>query len=338
MLIFTGDINLTDNNFDVGYGVGSSIRKGLNPFSKIQKKENEYWIGNFEGVTSNISDLTSYTKNCFRIEPSAIKNFKLIDCYGLANNHVMEHGNRAYQEMDTCLNSMGIQTFGSLKKKSLQFVHDGKNIAVSGFSLRNDLLKYKALYWIFPEYSEIITEFNSISQNDYKIAYIHWGVEFINHPMINQIQFAHWLVDIGYDLIIGMHPHVLQGYELYKGKHIFYSLGNFVFNMAWNNTKFGAIVKLNVNNGHVEYNYIRINKSYCPEIVTSEDVPEELRFESLNLKVSNTENIEPYIKKAFKGLKSYRNANYLSIMKNAYKSDFSFTMAILRDFIKRRLK
>lgn len=338
MLVFTGDINLTDNNFDVGYGVGSSIRKGLNPFSKILKKENEYWIGNFEGVTSNVSDITSYAKDCFRIEPSAIKDFKLIDCYGLANNHVMEHGVKAYHEMDRSLKSMGLSTFGSLQNKSYQFLHEGKKVGISGFSLRNDQLKFKPEYWNFPEYSNIVEEFNNIISNDYKIAYIHWGVEFIDHPMVNQIRFAHWLVDLGYDLIIGMHPHVLQGFEVYKGKYIFYSLGNFVFNMAWEKSKYGAIVKLNVNNGAVEYDYIKIDKSFSPKVVNSEKVPVELHFETLNQKVANIENPEPYIEKAKHGLKAYRNANYISILKNAHKSDFSFTIAILKDFIRRRFK
>ena len=61
------------------------------------------------------------------------------------------------------------------------------------------------------------------------IVSFHWGIEGINRPIDNQTQLGRAAVDAGADLILGTHPHVLQGIETYKGKHIVYSLGNFVF-------------------------------------------------------------------------------------------------------------
>jgi poly-gamma-glutamate synthesis protein (capsule biosynthesis protein) len=57
----------------------------------------------------------------------------------------------------------------------------------------------------------------------------HWGIEREYRPNNVQIQLAHAAVDLGADLVIGEHPHVLQGVENYKGKKIVYSLGNFSF-------------------------------------------------------------------------------------------------------------
>jgi poly-gamma-glutamate synthesis protein (capsule biosynthesis protein) len=58
---------------------------------------------------------------------------------------------------------------------------------------------------------------------------MHWGIEYkiVNSPA--QQQLAHLIIDNGADLIIGHHPHVVQNIEEYKGKLIFYSLGNFIF-------------------------------------------------------------------------------------------------------------
>jgi hypothetical protein len=64
---------------------------------------------------------------------------------------------------------------------------------------------------------------------DYLIVSEHWGVEFQGEPTWNQVDKAHRLIDAGADLVIGHHPHVLQSIELYNGKYIVYSLGNFLF-------------------------------------------------------------------------------------------------------------
>jgi len=58
---------------------------------------------------------------------------------------------------------------------------------------------------------------------------LHWGVEASFSPTGRQKELAHAFIDAGADLIIGHHPHRMQGVELYKGKPIFYSLGNFQF-------------------------------------------------------------------------------------------------------------
>lgn len=69
---------------------------------------------------------------------------------------------------------------------------------------------------------------------DYLIVSIHWGVEYKNKPDYGmQIQPAHDFIDAGADFIIGHHPHVVQSFEIYNGKVVFYSLGNFVFDQYW---------------------------------------------------------------------------------------------------------
>lgn len=67
------------------------------------------------------------------------------------------------------------------------------------------------------------------SQVDWLIAYTHWDNEYQSLASNVTVALAHQFIDLGADLVIGSHPHVIQNHEVYKGKHIYYSLGNFVF-------------------------------------------------------------------------------------------------------------
>ena len=130
MLNFTGDICLCDNAFDMGYGVGSFISKNkIKPFVHLAMSENDVWIGNFEGVLSDVTNRNDYTKDSFRI---SFKTFEkcgsIIDYWGIANNHVMEHGNDAYQQMEFILSKESKGTFGSAKHRSIQFELESKKI------------------------------------------------------------------------------------------------------------------------------------------------------------------------------------------------------------------
>lgn len=335
MLKFVGDVCFTDNHFDIGFGVGSSIKKGFNPFHRIARDKNDCWIGNFECVASSKTIHSDYRKECFRIEPSNLSHCQLFDYLGIANNHVMEHGAEAYKDMEERLKSICKDTFGAKTQKSVTFDHQGKRVSVTGFSLRREENKDIPEYWSIPEVSEIIEEQKSLS-SDYKVAYIHWGVEFVNYPSIDQVRFAHMLIDAGYDLIIGMHPHVLQGFEVYKGKYIFYSLGNFVFNMAYLPTKYSIVVSVDLDKNEVAYDYIRIGNDYAPSIVDSQEVPNECKLECINTSVGLIQNPEEYAEVAKKRLKRYRKAHHKAFIKNLYRYDMGIMISMVVDFIKRK--
>ncbi len=91
------------------------------------------------------------------------------------------------------------------------------------------------------------------SSSDYVVVNIHWGIEYQSkHGQIQQ-DLAHKLVDAGADAIIGHHPHVVQGSEVYKGKPIFYSLGNFIFDQYFSvETQRGLAVGLSFSENSIE--------------------------------------------------------------------------------------
>jgi len=66
-------------------------------------------------------------------------------------------------------------------------------------------------------------------QVDHIIVFLHWGFEYSSYPSPEQIKFAHKLIDAGVSVILGSHPHTLQGFEKYKNGLIFYSQGNFIY-------------------------------------------------------------------------------------------------------------
>ena len=119
MLIFTGDINLTDWYFNAGYGIGSRIEKGFDPFHNIERKSEDLWIGNFEGVASSVSINKGFAGKVFRVEPNVLMSLNHFDLYGLANNHAMQHGDEAYNQTFNSIESYGSKCFGSKKQKTI---------------------------------------------------------------------------------------------------------------------------------------------------------------------------------------------------------------------------
>lgn len=339
MLRLVGDINLTDGFFDVGFGVGSMLAQGFDPFLHIRRSDKELWVGNFEGVTADVSTKTGTESWQFRVLPKRLDHLQHLDLYGLANNHVMQHGDEAYEQTVNTLEAFGCKVFGIGVKRSVLFEHQGRTVSITGFSQRIDTWSQKPTYWHNPEYTAIEEEMKQLPQEAFKIVYVHWGNEFINYPSSQQKRFAHWLIDAGCDLVIGMHPHILQGYEQYKGKFVFYSIGNFVFNMPWEPTQFGAIVNVDFVNDKpvISYDYIRINKDYSPHLIESNDVPVRYRFESLNKLLLKEENSEEYHTTINTFYHRYRRANHMAILKNMIWHP-AVAAGIIKGFIKRRFK
>ena len=338
MIHFTGDINLTDWMFNVGFGIGTNIEKGLDPLKYLERKDGDLWVGNFEGVASPVSANSGIYAKAFRIEPNALSKVSHMDIYGFANNHAMEHGPVAYLETVKAIEGYGSKVFGLRDKKSYVFEHQGQKVSVTGMCTRIEATKWEPLYWYNPEYKEIEDELAQLPSDAFKVLYIHWGNEYINRPSSVQKKFAHWFIDAGFDLIIGMHPHVLQGFEDYKGKRIYYSLGNCVFDMPSEQCKIGALVGVDFSTGKPEYTeeYIRIDKDCCSHTVPEDDIPSQWRFSYLNERLNIDDNSEEYHNEITRGYLIYRKANRKQILSAAFTHPLAF-LEILRDFVNRRI-
>jgi poly-gamma-glutamate capsule biosynthesis protein CapA/YwtB (metallophosphatase superfamily) len=104
---------------------------------------------------------------------------------------------------------------------------------------------------------------------------LHWGNEYVHIPARRQVEFARKAIDLGADLIIGHHPHVIQPVEQYKNGWIFYSLGNFIFDMMWNRSvRTGMTAVLEAGKGGIQSckaYAVHIQKDYTPVLI--EDDP-----------------------------------------------------------------
>lgn len=162
-----------------------------------------------------------------------------IDIVNLANNHTGNHNATGIEETTKLLTEAGIRYTG-LGQPTIVDVK-GKKIAFVGFSeiggtccgaraateenIRADVAAAK-------------------KQADIVVAQFHWGVEYREDPDENQKHLGHLAVDAGADLVIGNHPHWVQGVEYYKGRLITYAHGNYVFDQMWSiETRQGVLGK-----------------------------------------------------------------------------------------------
>jgi poly-gamma-glutamate synthesis protein (capsule biosynthesis protein) len=180
----------------------------------------------------------------FRAPTQAIEDLQAagIDVVCLANNHSLDYGRTALQDTLSSLGQGGLEWVGAGEnlaqaRQAKYFVFgEGKTktrIALLAFSnmLPTDFYAGENRGGTVPALVELIKHDvgEAAKKADFTIVSFHWGKELSDRPTPGQRALAHLAIDSGADLILGHHPHVLQGVENYKKGIIAYSLGNFVF-------------------------------------------------------------------------------------------------------------
>lgn len=156
----------------------------------------------------------------------------------LANNHIMDYGEEGYLATIDYLERHGIKYFGAGKEENnynnpCTLDLGGKSIALFGYACpttspvfggvsNNGCARIAS--------NKIIEDIvSSREQFDIIVIQLHWGLEEVPFPSYDDVNIAHKLIDHGADIVIGHHAHVIQSSEVYKGKQIYYGLGNFIF-------------------------------------------------------------------------------------------------------------
>ncbi|MGE3278252.1 MAG: CapA family protein [Candidatus Altimarinota bacterium] len=144
----------------------------------------------------------------------------------LANNHTWDHAAKGWESTLQSLHDVGIATVGhpknAFEKDTYETVVNGIRVGFIGIT---DVLKPFPVDWQAAK--DKVRELKG--RNHFVVMMVHWGKEFETTSSLRQRDKAHGMIDAGVDLIIGHHPHVVQESEVYNGKYIYYSLGNFVF-------------------------------------------------------------------------------------------------------------
>ncbi|MBD3156393.1 hypothetical protein GF369_01055 [Candidatus Peregrinibacteria bacterium] len=197
------------------------------PFEKIQSDLDgiDFVFTNFEGPIKEI-EVPTQKSISFNFKPDVVWPVKNagITIVSIANNHSLDQGWAGRDDTMKFLDEAGIHYFGHPKNSAEENVYIGqigdKTIAFVGFD--------DTIFRIDPVHAEaMIEELQSIT--DYIIVSVHWGREYVHQPTERKQMLGHTFIDAGADVVLGHHPHVVQTMEIYDGKPIFYSLGNFIF-------------------------------------------------------------------------------------------------------------
>lgn len=182
-------------------------------------EEDDLTIVNFEGTLTD-STTREDKQFAFKADKSyaEILTDGFVEAANLANNHSKDYGEQSYNDTMDALDEAGITNFGydrvAIKKvKGIKVGLVGTYVLADGLGVKDSM--EKNIQDLKDEGAQVI------------IASFHWGEEKAEYPNDVQVELAHAAIDAGADLVLGHHPHVLQGIEQYKGKNIVYSLGNF---------------------------------------------------------------------------------------------------------------
>jgi len=229
-----------------------------------------------------------------------------ISVVNLANNHSLDYGLEGFEATLSALDAAEVEYIGVLhdgKQKPFLFQENGCKFGILGYTIgcRQNYASPIARV----DEQEIIQNIRDLKSEhiDRVIINMHWGEEYVAYPSPEQQQLARSLIDHGADVIIGHHPHVVQGIEIYKSGVIFYSLGNFNFmnsrslDQCFPSTQWGLIALLDFSAGQsVNYHIIpvQIDMEYRPRFAPKD---EEEAFLAYIRKISKP--LRPNIEKIF---------------------------------------
>lgn len=191
-------------------------------------------VANLECVLTKSNHKLPYQPIHLKGEPIRSKIFDCFQIFSMANNHTMDYGKEGLNDTLRFLQQSGKGCFGAGNNKieALKpLVIDVRNIKIAflAFNRFNVAKDNKAgtapedFYYLRNVIGQLKRE------GCFVIVIPHWNYQWIEYPAPDERKKGYDMIDSGADIIIGAHPHVVQGYEIYKGKYIYHSLGNFVF-------------------------------------------------------------------------------------------------------------
>ena len=178
-------------------------------------------VVNLEGSLTTSTDIQDKNWN-HKGDPEYVQimTSSSVEVAGMGNNHRTDYGISGCEETIQVLKDAGI----GWCYDGNYLIHEVKGIKV-GFVSVNEVYDKTAIeVWLEEGYDYLRQAGCAIV-----IALVHWGVNYVVEPTPYMLDLGHRLIDMGYDLVLGNHAHILQGMEMYKGRMIVYNLGNFCY-------------------------------------------------------------------------------------------------------------
>ncbi len=219
-------------------------------FSEVKNllSRSDLVVGNLEGPISDNpsisidSEFGSRNNYVFTFGPDTSEDLKRnnIGIVNIGNNHIMNFGDEGLLKTKEYLKQGKVDFFGDpqREKRIAIWNRDGTKIAFVSY----DQFEKDPVTKTLADIQEA-----KKGKADLIILYTHWGKEYSKEPTKNVQELGRKFIDEGADLVIGSHPHVVQKKEEYKGKLIYYSLGNFIFDQYFDpETQKGLAVQVEI--------------------------------------------------------------------------------------------
>lgn len=233
-------------------------------------EQDDLSIVNMEGTFTD-SDVRAEKQFAFKApsEYAKILTGSSVEAANLANNHSKDYGLQSYEDTISVLDEAGIVNFGYERVQIMDI--KGIKVGLTGVYELAKGIDAKA---------DLVANIANLKEQGAQLIIVsfHWGTEREYWPDSVQKELAHTAIDEGADLVVGHHPHVLQGIEKYKGKYIAYSLGNFcfggnknptdkdtmIFQQTFTVTADGVEINDNINIIPCSLSSVSSHNDYCP--------------------------------------------------------------------------
>ncbi len=271
-ITFTGDL-LLDRGVRQ-YVEHRGIDYVFSPFVDSVFQSSDLVVANLECPATKIKQ-PAYKQFIFRAEPEWLPALKAhgITHLNLANNHSVDQGRRGLADTMKNIEEAGMIPVGAgdnmqeASRPVLLASVPRKVYLLSSLQMPLENFSYlpEKTSVSHEDIDSLLVRVRQLKVEDpqcYVIVSLHWGGEHTLKPVPQQCQQAHLLIDAGADALICHHTHTLQTIEQYKGKPIYYSIGNFIFDQQKPiNTK-ACMVKVTITkeSSHVETIPIEIRK------------------------------------------------------------------------------
>jgi len=233
-------------------------------------KKYDFVVANFEGTVTNYPSvsydktLANYNNFRFTIDPEALTALKNagVNVVGVDNNHIYDYGKEGLDLTRQNILASGLNYFGD----PLDPNHHNLRLEKDGIAF--NLVSFNEFFGSIDKTLKNIGKAKGTGDlqnvatfnHEPTIIFSHWGDEYVPTP--DRVKnWAHLFIDNGADLIIGMHPHVVQETETYQNKFIAYSLGNFLFDQYFSPEvqKGGAVEMILDKDGIVSTRFLNVS-------------------------------------------------------------------------------
>jgi len=211
----------------------------------LSKLDNcNFVVANLEGPITEHNNEINKAGPVLKQSNNIIELLKIlkVDTVSLANNHIMDHSESGLKDTINVLDKEGIRYGGAGFSEDMTY-HPvrltNNNLCISvlfaaenGFGCFSRPESKSGYAWLF--HNKFLGLLHrEINESDHVVVVIHCGVEYMDFPLPEWVKIFRGFIDMGVSAVIAHHPHVIQPFEIYNNRPIFYSIGNFYFHKNW---------------------------------------------------------------------------------------------------------